>query len=63
LDGPKDTPNNNRYDLVDLAKLRGRIELDHQELKREMGLGHYEGRGCMARFHRHATLRIAAMDS
>src|SRR6476659_2075754 len=31
-------------DLVDLAKLRGRIERDYQELKQEFGLGHYEGR-------------------
>ena len=31
--------------LVDIAKLRWRIERDYQELKREVGLGHYEGRG------------------
>jgi SRSO17 transposase len=31
--------------LVDFAKLRGRIERDYQELKQEVGLGHYEGRG------------------
>ncbi len=30
--------------LVDLAKLRWRIERDYQELKQEVGLGHYEGR-------------------
>src|SRR5215218_5674890 len=42
--------------LVDLAKLRWRIERDYQELKQELGLGHYEGRG----FHHHATLGIAA---
>jgi SRSO17 transposase len=27
--------------LVDLAKLRWRIERDYQELKQEFGLGHY----------------------
>ena len=46
-------------DLVDLAKLRWRIERDYQELKQEVGLGHYEGRGWRG-FHHHATLCIAA---
>jgi SRSO17 transposase len=32
-------------DLVDAAKLRWRIERDYQELKQEVGLSHYEGRG------------------
>ena len=45
--------------LVDLAKLRWRIERDYQELKQEVGLGHYEGRGWQG-FHHHATLCIAA---
>ena len=45
--------------LVDLAKLRWRIERDYQELKQELGLGHYEGRGWRG-FHHHATLSIAA---
>ena len=45
--------------LVDLAKLRWRIERDYQELKQEVGLGHYEGRGWRG-FHHHATLSIAA---
>jgi len=31
--------------LVDAAKLRWRIERDYQELKQELGPGHYEGRG------------------
>jgi SRSO17 transposase len=45
--------------LVDLAKLRWRIERDYQELKQEIGLGHYEGRGWPG-FHHHGTLCIAA---
>ena len=45
--------------LVDLAKLRWRIERDYQELKQEVGLGHYEGRGWRG-FHHHAALCIAA---
>ena len=45
--------------LVDLAKLRWRIECDYQDLKQEVGLGHYEGRGWRG-FHHHATLCIAA---
>jgi SRSO17 transposase len=45
--------------LVDVAKLRWRIERDYQELKQEVGLGHYEGRGWRG-FHHHATLCIAA---
>jgi SRSO17 transposase len=45
--------------LVELAKLRWRIERDYQELKQELGLGHFEGRGWRG-FHHHATLCIAA---
>jgi SRSO17 transposase len=45
--------------LVDIAKLRWRIERDYQDLKQEIGLGHYEGRGWPG-FHHHATLCIAA---
>jgi SRSO17 transposase len=45
--------------LVELTKLRWRIERDYQELKQELGLGHYEGRGWRG-FHHHATLCIAA---
>lgn len=45
--------------LVDVAKLRWRIERDYQELKQELGLGDYEGRGWRG-FHHHATLCIAA---
>ena len=45
--------------MVDYAKLRWRIERDYLELKQEVGLGHYEGRGWRG-FHHHATLCIAA---
>jgi SRSO17 transposase len=45
--------------LVDLTKLRWRIERDYQELKQETGLDHFEGRGWRG-FHHHATLCIAA---
>src|SRR5262245_39613446 len=45
--------------LVDVTKMRWRIERDYQELKQEVGLGHYEGRGWRG-FHHHATLCIAA---
>src|SRR6516225_2773506 len=31
-------------DLVDITKMRWRIERDYQELKQEIGLDHYEGR-------------------
>src|SRR6266404_6021986 len=41
------------------APLRWRIERDYQELKQEVGLGHFEGRGWRG-FHHHATLCIAA---
>lgn len=53
---PADTP---LKDLVAAAKGRWRIERDYQELKQELGLGHYEGRGWRG-FHHHATLCIAA---
>jgi SRSO17 transposase len=45
--------------LVDIAKLRWRIERDYEELKQELGLGHFEGRNWRG-FHHHATLAIAA---
>jgi SRSO17 transposase len=47
------------HQFVDFAKLRWRIERDYQELKQEVGLGHFEGRGWRG-FHHHATLCIAA---
>jgi SRSO17 transposase len=46
-------------ELVHLAKHRWIIERDYQELKQELGLGHYEGRGWRG-FHHHATICIAA---
>jgi SRSO17 transposase len=45
--------------LVRTAKARWRIERDYQELKQEIGLGHYEGRSWRG-FHHHASLCIAA---
>jgi SRSO17 transposase len=45
--------------LVKMAKQRWIIERDYEELKQELGLGHYEGRGWRG-FHHHATLCIAA---
>lgn len=48
-----------RRALVIVSKLRWRIERDYQDLKQELGLGHYEGRGWRG-FHHHATLCIAA---
>lgn len=46
-------------DLVQHAKRRWMIERDYEELKQELGLGHYEGRGWRG-FHHHAALVIAA---
>ena len=46
-------------DLAKIAKHRWIIERDYEELKQELGLGHYEGRGWRG-FHHHATLSIAA---
>jgi SRSO17 transposase len=45
--------------MVKLAKHRWVIERDYEELKQELGLGHYEGRGWRG-FHHHATLCISA---
>jgi SRSO17 transposase len=45
--------------LVKMAKHRWIIERDYEELKQELGLRHYEGRGWRG-FHHHATLCIAA---
>jgi SRSO17 transposase len=71
IEWPKDEPEPTKYwlstlpeditlhRLVYFAKLRWRIERDYQELKQEVGLGHFEGRGWRG-FHHHATLCIAA---
>ena len=45
--------------LVKMAKQRWIIERDYQELKQQLGLGHFEGRNWRG-FHHHATLCIAA---
>jgi len=71
IEWPEDEPEPSKYwlstlppnisfrKLVDFAKLRWRIERAYQELKQEVGLGHFEGRGWRG-FHHHATLSIAA---
>lgn len=46
-------------ELVRLSKLRWRIERDFQEMKDELGLDHYEGRGWRG-FHHHGALCMAA---
>jgi SRSO17 transposase len=51
--------------LVRLAKHRWLIERDYQELKQELGLGHYEGRGWRG-FHHHSeiiTILLVLQDS
>ncbi len=45
--------------LVNTLKARWRIERDYQELKQELGMGHYEGRNWRG-FHHHLSLCIAA---
>lgn len=45
--------------LVKMTKHRWIIERDYEELKQELGLGHFEGRNWRG-FHHHATLCIAA---
>lgn len=45
--------------LVSTIKSRWRIERDYQELKSELGLSHFEGRGWRG-FHHHGSLCIAA---
>jgi SRSO17 transposase len=45
--------------MADTVMGRWRIERDYEELKQELGLGHYEGRNWRG-FHHHASLCIAA---
>jgi SRSO17 transposase len=46
-------------DIIRTIKMRWRIERDYHDLKQEIGLGHFEGRGWIG-FHHHASLCIAA---
>jgi SRSO17 transposase len=71
IEWPKDEPKPTRYwlstmpatmllaPLVDLAKLRWRIEQDYEEMKQEVGLGDFEGRTWRG-FHHHGSLCMAA---
>ena len=45
--------------MIDIVMMRWRIERDYQELKQEVGPGHFEGRSWRG-FHHHATMCIAA---
>src|SRR6202050_2285246 len=71
IEWPKEAPEPTKYwlsnlpvgtalkPLVKLAKHRWIIERDYEELKQELGLGHYEGRGWRG-LHHTATLCTAA---
>ena len=52
-------PETKLKELVKMAKHRWIIERDYQELKQELGLGHFEGRNWRG-FHHHATLCISS---
>ena len=54
--GPK-TPTLRR--LIELARERWRVEQDYRELKEELGLDHFEGRGWQG-WHHHVTLACLA---
>lgn len=53
---PAETP---LTELARITKHRWVIERDYEELKQELGLGHFEGRGWRG-FHHHTTLCIIA---
>lgn len=53
---PKNLP---WQEMMNTVMGRWRIERDYEELKQELGLGHYEGRNWRG-FHHHASLCIAA---
>jgi SRSO17 transposase len=55
-------PKTKLKELVKMAKHRWIIERDYQELKQELGLGHFEGRNWRG-FHHHATLASQLMGS
>jgi SRSO17 transposase len=71
IEWPKNEPEPTKYwlstmpaktslkSLVKMGKHRWIIERDYEELKQELGLGHYEGRGWRG-FHHHGVLCIAA---
>lgn len=71
IEWPPGTPDPTKYwlstvpedidvsELVSLAKIRWRVERDYQELKDELGLDHFEGRGWRG-FHHHGVLCMAA---
>jgi SRSO17 transposase len=52
-------PESSLRQLVHVVKMRWRIERDYEEMKNEIGLGHYEGRGWRG-FHHHWSMCIAA---
>ncbi|MGO9018028.1 MAG: hypothetical protein ACLQBD_26155 [Syntrophobacteraceae bacterium] len=45
--------------LVFFAKVRWRIKQSYEQLKEELGLDHYEGRGYLGRRH-HVTMTVLA---
>lgn len=51
----RDDPSPDLLKLVRNAKARWRIEKDYRELKEELGLDHFEGRGWLG-WHHHVTL-------